>query len=385
MHNCPRSLQGRPRWPFTRVPKIEPFAVDATSAQITIRSRVSAATVCFDDQRVEVDLTEGAGAITISDLRPNEQTAVKVKYGDQVENLVVTTPVSTGPMRARFATISDLHLGLDGFGLVKHLRFDGEPGGMPYPYRCAEAAIDEAIAWGAELLIIKGDLTDKGATRQWRMVAELLGNLPIPVMVTPGNHDASSRAEVDAATAVQRLGLNADPVQVRDLDGVRICVADTTIAGSGHGSVRPITAAVIEAATTDTPVFLGVHHNIEHIPVPWFWPPGISSIDAKPLLSGLAAANPNVLISSGHSHRNRVHRLGPGGRIVATEVSSTSDYPAVWAGYEVSDTMIRQTVRRIARPDVYAWAETTRRAVGGVWPHWSQGRLDDRCVDLPLR
>jgi len=87
------------------------------------------------------------------------------------------------------------------------------------------------------------------------------------------------------------------------------------------------------------------------------------------------------LLSSGHTHRNRRHRIGPNGSVTYTEVSATADYPGCWAGYEVTESAIRQTVRRIASPAATSWTEATRSAIRGVWPRWSQGLLEDRCVD----
>ena len=65
--------------------------------------------------------------------------------------------------------------------------------------------------------------------------------------------------------------------------------------------------------------------------------------------------------------------------MIVTEVGSPKDYPGTWGGYVVHEGGIRQVVRRIAEPDVIAWTEYTRRAVGGVWGLWSPGSLSDRC------
>ena len=132
-------------------------------------------------------------------------------------------------------------------------------------------------------------------------------------------------------------------------------------------------------------MYLGIHHNIMRTPKPWFIPYGVPSTNAAPFLAALPEANRNVFISAGHTHRNRRHSLGARGDITFTEVSATADYPGAWAGYEVSENVIRQTVQRTAAASALEWSEHVRGAVGGIWPRWAQGRLDDRCVDMRIR
>ena len=170
-----------------------------------------------------------------------------------------------------------------------------------------------------------------------------------------------------------------------DLDNIRIILADTSIPDRGRGDLDQHREELFELMATDRPVFLGIHHNIMRTPKPWFLPYGVPSNNAATFLDALPAVNRNVFISSGHTHRNRRHFLGNRGEITFTEVSATSDYPGVWAGYEVSDQVVRQTVRRTAVPNALEWSEYARGALLGVWPRWAQGLLDDRSVDMAIR
>jgi predicted phosphodiesterase len=325
---------------------------------------------------------EDAGVTTLRGLEASKNHGIVISSKTAEDRLNITTRPEIGPVRSRFATMSDLHLGLPGYGVARTTPDTAIPSSM---FRAAVAAAQEAHEWGAELLIIKGDITDRGRDHHWEEAAALLDQIDIPVAVVPGNHDAYSDADRPPTEAIDTLGLSADPVTIHDLAGVRIITAHTHIAAKGRGTLRSISDLILDAASTDAPVFLAVHHNLQRTPIPWFIPAGVSSIEARPFVQRLAERNANVFISSGHSHRNRRHHIGPNRSVLYTEVSATSDYPGVWAGYEVSGSAIRQTVRRIARPDVVDWTEQTRRMVGGVWPHWTQGRLDDRCVDLKLR
>lgn len=379
MHSPRGGLQ--PKSPFTPLVANELFAVDDRSAQLVVRPGADRgiAVVRHGDRTIERELTNGVAVITVDELAADTTFNIDVvdPHGQVIDSISGRTRPALEPV-GRFATISDVHLGAQGF---TRLRRQTDDGSTPYPMRCLRAAIDEAITWGAESLIIKGDLTDHGHLHEWEQAAEALSDLPIPTLITAGNHDVWNTREVEAPAAIRELGLSYEPVQHLDTAGARLVLADTSVPSRGSGKLSPVAEAISEAIDVDTPVWLGLHHNIQRTPVPWFWPPGISSLDANPVLAQLAEVNPSTFISSGHTHRNRVHQLHG---FTYTEVSATSDFPGVWAGYEVDATTIRQTVRRIAAPEAISWTEKTRVAFGTIWPRWSQGRLDDRCVDNML-
>ena len=83
-------------------------------------------------------------------------------------------------------------MGARGVGLVKPIR-DRSGHDTCYPLRCARAAVREATAWGAELLVIKGDITDAGRPEEWAMFDELLADIEIPVMAVPGSSKVVSK------------------------------------------------------------------------------------------------------------------------------------------------------------------------------------------------
>ncbi len=365
------------RSPFSRLRDLEVFGVDSRSAQLTFRNVEPGATLHVSGR--ELTLDHPAGAITVDGLEANTDHSVELRSGTDTTTTSFRTRPDPGPVRSRFATISDIHLGLDGFGIGKRIKSKTEP---PHPLPCAIAALKEAQEWGAEMLLIKGDLTESGWVEEWELARKLFAAIDIPFRITGGNHDGFERAEVEPSEGMAIAGADYAPVQTVDLDGIRLILAETSLRRKGNGRISPVADELVAAASVDTPVFIGMHHNLQQFPFPWFWPPGISSTDSAPVLARLRDANPNIFMSSGHTHRNA--RLDFD-EIVFTEVASTSDHPGVWAGYEVTDTVIRQTVRRIADPTVIEWSEKAAAAVGGIWPRWSQGRLHDRSVDLPLR
>ena len=336
--------------------------------------------VTVDGRSLSVESVGGAAALSIDGLAADTTYVAEIRSASGTDHVTFRTASDIGSVITKFATISDLHLGSDAFGPVGRISEDHVE---QFTLRCARAAVHEAQAWGAELLIVKGDITEHGRHAHWELFANLLSEITIPVFAIPGNHDTFKEIDIDPRDALINAGLAADPIQIIDRPGIRIVLGDTSIPGRGMGRLSTVGEELIEAvADTSLPAFVAIHHNIQRTPMTWFWPPGITSVNAKSVVAGLEAANKNIFMSSGHTHRHRRHRIGPKRSILYSEVGSTSDYPGTWAGYEVSKSTIRQTVRRIAEPSVISWTESTCAAIGGVWPRWSQGALDDRCLDL---
>ncbi|MGH9123875.1 MAG: metallophosphoesterase family protein [Acidimicrobiales bacterium] len=324
----------------------------------------------------------GPGAVTIGGLRPATSYDL-VMSGPGVPRTLVERVTTLRPPPGRlldtFATINDLHLGEPGFD-VTHTLEDSWPleSGRPYAWRCVEAAAEEAIAWGADALIVKGDMTAHGAPAEFHEVGRVLGRLRVPVMATLGNHEYHDPA-TDGRPILATYGINV-PRQpwVEDRPGLRLIFGLTSrpFHRSGQVDDDQRSQLVSLAAGSPNPVFLVLHHQLQRFHLPTEYPPGVEGRQARALLDELAAANPAAFVTSGHTHRHRRRRYGP---VEIVEVGSTKDYPGTWAGYAVYEGGIRQVVRRIAAPDVIAWTEGTASAVGGVWRRWSPGQRDDRC------
>jgi predicted phosphodiesterase len=330
-------------------------------------------------------LPGGPGAATIEGLEPARTYQVWVS-GPGVDRRAVTefttlTP-PPGELLARFATISDTHIGERRFGALATmeeewpLRSDIEP----YPLRSARAAVAEAEAWGAELIVVKGDLTRDSEPVEFREAARMLAATGLPVAVALGNHDVRHAIDGPALLAEHGLMASRQPRAI-DLPGLRLVVGHTPVAHDKAGFVdaahRRELAELVGA--TSSPSVVAVHHPPRRWPIETHYPPGIKWRDSQLLAKELTAANPDTLLISGHTHRNRAYRLGA---LPVAEVGSTKDYPGQWAGYAVYEGGIRQVVRRVSRPDVIAWTESTRRALGGVWGWWSAGTLGQRCWSL---
>jgi 3',5'-cyclic AMP phosphodiesterase CpdA len=383
---------------------VEVFAVEHDAVQLTW-SRLPApeARIEIAGQVLDVDATPppwyrarfgrpiparrgGPGAITVRGLEPSTTYEVAMGGPGQPMRRVATAttlgPVP-GPVRTRFATISDCHIGEVRVGGLGRLHDPApRPDGLdPYPVRCARAAVAEAEAWGAEMLVVKGDLTADGKPTELDTIARVLGSASVPVEAALGNHDVlGARDVVDRLVA---LGVSVSrEARAVDLPGVRLVFGHTPVRGRHHGRLPAAHAAELAALAgrAPGPAVLALHHPPRRGRLATYYPPAISWRDSSRLTRGLVAANPATVVLAGHTHRNRTYLAGG---VTVAEVGATKDYPGQWAGYTVYDGGIRQVVYRIERPDAIAWTQTTARALAGVWEWWSPGSLTDRCWTRP--
>lgn len=358
-------------------PRVDVFAVEDTTAQLVwVGLTAGKLAVEWDGHRHVLD-AEAHGALDLDGLRPGADVEVTVRSGEwSCRRRFRTLDPPPGPELYRFATISDLHIGRHHFGLTRSIR-EHDPDEL-HPSRCARSAIEDLARWGAQRLVVKGDIVDSRDPQAWIEAAEVLASCPVPTHLLCGNHDraASGHADPFHHATLNRLDL-VEGIEHVDVPGARLILMDSAVdridKGRWDHHREPAVALAADAAG---PVIVLTHHHPQRFPVPTFIPHGVPSHLARPLIEQVAAANPAVLGTSGHTHRNR-HYLVRG--VPWTEVGSTKDYPGVWAGYVIHEGGVRQVVRRVSRPDCLAWTEQTRRCALGVWALWSPGRLGDRC------
>lgn len=321
----------------------------------------------------------GPGSLDATDLDPGTGYTIRVDHaGGSTELRARTLTPPPGRLLCRVATISDLHLGSDNWGASK-LMVDRSGSDTPFPLRCARAAVAEAVAWGAELLIVKGDAAHHQDAGHFAQLGALLDSIDeLPVLLIPGNHDVDGRGLGPVPAKVGERGVPyVRGAASADLPGLRVIVGDTTIPGSGTGRIDRVADEVVELANESPgPYLLALHHQLQRHRIPTYYPLGVPAAASAAFLDGLAADNPRGLVTSGHTHRNRSRRHGP---LMVTEVGSTRDWPGVWAGYAVHEGGIRQVVRRAAAPEAISWHEYSRRALLGLWEHWAAGRQRHRC------
>ncbi|MFQ5558069.1 MAG: metallophosphoesterase family protein, partial [Acidimicrobiales bacterium] len=297
-----------PTFPFTALPNAEVFSVDDRSAQLVWRSLgTGGATAHVAGRSIPLGPADRVGAAIVDELTPGSPHVIDITVdGRPAARLTATTSpsLSSAPL-SRIATISDLHFGEEGFGLVKRM---SEPRSTPigHPLRCALAAVREAEAWGAQLLVVKGDITDRGHGHEWEQFDTLLSAIHVPVIAIPGNHDVKrGRRSVDATEALRARGLFPCPVHHVDVPGARIVAVDTTIRGQSRGRLEPRLVDLQAALDADRPMLVFLHHHLEVTPLPVFWPIGVPRSQGMAALERMLEVNADLLVSSGHTLRIR--------------------------------------------------------------------------------
>jgi 3',5'-cyclic AMP phosphodiesterase CpdA len=352
------------------------FAVEPTAVQLDWPALPPGPhEVAAGNRAVTVTADGGPGAVVLDGLAP--ATRVDVTLDGRRVTTVTTPAAPPGRLLARVATIGDLHLGETRFGVLPTLSSRRDPA-VAHPVVCTAAAVDELLAWGADFLVVKGDLAHGNHRSEYELAGELLGQLPVPTMLLPGNHDGGNIRGRDAAALLAAQGLRmVEDVTVADVPGLRIIGVDTrtpTQAGTVSAATEAVSAA---AAGAPGGALVVLHHQLMTAPVATYPPPGVPAREARRFLDALAAAQPRTIVTSGHTHRHRARTHGP---LLVTEVGSPKDYPGTWAGYLVYEGGVVQTVRRVMAPEAIRWTQRTARMFGGAWGRWSPGRLSDRCV-----
>ncbi|MDP8954730.1 MAG: metallophosphoesterase [Actinomycetota bacterium] len=360
------------------------FTVEDTAAQLTWGSLPEGRLRVHAGDASVVVGGAGPGAALLTGLPPGADLDLVAESDDGTTRWLGPLRTLTPPPGRelfRFATVNDIHLGDPRFGrlpMVSHP--DDGAGGPPPPERCLRAAVAELAAWGAQLIVAKGDITDHGSVEEWETAAKVLSAPGVPVEAMLGNHDVC-RGAVDGTDILAGAGitLSSGAPQARDLPGVRLVVTDTTVAGKNRGTGLRLGDVAPLVAEAEGPAVVALHHHPQRHRTMTHPPRGIPGNEAMPFLDAVAEANPATLVIAGHSHRHRRHRWGP---LTVAEVGSPQDYPGTWAGYVVHEGGIRQVVRRVADPDAIAWTESTRDCFLGLWGRWSPGTRDQRCFSL---
>lgn len=369
--------------PGTRGIGLDVFAVEDRSAQV-LWSDLPACRVtvtCRRDDRVvwqrTLDHLGGPGAVELTELLPESRHEVELHSSDghHARRDLRTLATPPGEELFRFATLNDLHLGRE-----EHRSMAGHPH-RRRPFDMADDALADALAWGAELVVLKGDVCDESYERFWDQAAELLRPVPVDVVMLPGNHDTGSlrRVEPEVAAAARGLRMIRD-VEHLDIPGLRVVMMESGVPGNGWGHVArhadQVAALAADGRGDGRATFVATHHQAQRFRVPYHWPHGIPAPDAKRFARALHAADPAAMISSGHTHRCRLRGIGG---VTWSEVAATNHFPAVWAGYRVFAGGLMQVVRRTAAPEALAWSEHGRSWLRGVWALWSTGSIQDRC------
>jgi 3',5'-cyclic-AMP phosphodiesterase len=289
-----------------------------------------------------------------------------------------TLPRPPGLRLTTIATVNDVHFGetecglLEGFEAVVGPVLSSPPGADTYPQVMNRAAVAEIAAIEPDVVVAKGDLTTHGTQEEYEAFLGCYRSaFGDRLRWIRGNHDGHLAA--------------FDPQEVR-LPGVTVAILDTSIPGRSNGRVPVEQLAWLDdlGARADQPVLVFGHHHC--------WDPasrtraatyfGINPDDSEKLVDVVARRPALVGYFAGHTHRNRVRHFAATGGVPWVEVACVKDFPGSWAEYRVFEGGILQIHHRIASPDALAWSESCRAMIGGLYPRYAFGQLDDRCFPI---
>lgn len=174
-----------------------------------------------------------------------------------------------------------------------------------------------------DLVVVTGDIVDRGTEAEYEVAAEMLALIRQPVLVIPGNHDERERFR--ACFGKDAYMASAGPLHfdVGDRGVLRILGLDITVPGAHHGDMDDAACQWLEerlAEEPGRPTMIMMHQ-----------PPfesGIAFIDAYccrqgARLAGIVARYPCVeRILCGHIHRFMQLRFG--GTVLVTAPSTTT-------------------------------------------------------------
>jgi len=326
--------------------------------------------------------TDGTSTMLLDGLEPG--TVVDVAGFGPVRTLERLR----GERLATLCTVNDVH-----FGEVECGRIEAMPelgpvlsvgaGEEPYPEVMSRAACEEIAevverAGAPWAVVAKGDLTARGTAEEHEAFLRCYGAaFGDRLTSVRGNHDAMAG-----------LDFAAGPRAV-ELPGMVVAVLDTVLPGSSSGWVSKDQLAwldeVARQAGIDGRLVLVLGHHQPWDPASRTRPDGYFGIhpDASERLVEVVARRPAIVATAaGHTHRNRVRRFAATGAVPHAEVASTKDFPGSWAEYRVYEGGMLQVHHRLVRPDALTWSERCRAMVGGLYPAYSAGALDDRCLAI---
>jgi Icc protein len=305
---------------------------------------------------------------------------------------ITTLARPAGQLLARVATVNDVHFGETEAGRIDD-NPDGPiqralPGEAPYPETMNRGAIAEIAAIDPVAVIVKGDLSQDGQPPEWAAFeSNYRGAFGDRLHVVRGNHDAYKF----------QSGYAGD--QWIEVDGLAVALMDTVIPGKTTGMLTTDQLAWLDerAAGADRPVLVMGHHQ------QWVGSSGDNGSrgegyfglhpDASDALAAVVRRRSSIVgYTAGHTHRHRVRAMydaGPDAPAVPTiEIGCVKDFPGTWAEYRVYEGGVMQVVHRISSPDALHWSERCRHLYsdfGIDYESYALGRLEDRCLILPLR
>ena len=129
--------------------------------------------------------------------------------------------------KLRVAAIGDLHVMEDSVA----------------PYRELFTEISSA----ADVLVLCGDLTNFGKTREAEILAEDIRSCTIPVLGVLGNHDYECGQPEKVCSILHNAGMTMLDEQAHEIDGVGFAGVKGFLGGFGRGELAPFGEPIVKA------------------------------------------------------------------------------------------------------------------------------------------
>jgi predicted phosphodiesterase len=365
-----------------RLADAEVMSVGPTEVVVTFTSAPGeVATTQIGDR--EVTTTGPHHVVHVEGLEPETDHAIAIEGvapdDPWLPAMVRTLAQPTGRLLATVATANDVHFGETECGRTGYPEVDElgpilrtAPGDPPYPVVMNRAVVAAMQALDPDAVVVKGDLTDTGRPEEYEAFLAVYGELGPRMHHVRGNHDAMR----DPTLAVQDA-----PYSIA-LDGATLAVLDTSSPGSVGGVVPRAQLSWLDALAAEVagPLLVFGHHpvwNLAAARVDAHY--AIARDDSLALVDVIHRREAIAGYFAGHTHANRLVRLGGARNVPLVEVGCTKDYPGAWAEYRVHEGGYTQVVRRVMEPAAFAWAERARRMIQGIYRDLVLGALDARC------
>ncbi len=350
--------------------------------------------------------TAGTRLVRIEGLEPKTRYEIEIRVAGAppaepdafFPGHAVTLPGTDAALVGSFATLNDLHFGEPRFGGAfqqgETVDAPDEPAvreedtEVPYWSFMNEDAVTDINATDADLVVIKGDIADRGQPEQFEYAARTFAGFRMPHHAFLGNHDHYALLSGEEVDGYEILGQPRAP-RAFDHGGWRFVLLDTTLPGEHHGvfadeRLRWLGEALAETRETGAPTLIFMHHQPCPPEFHDRFPNNISMLPEHSLrLFDLLGRHPQVKgVLIGHTHQNRVRKYPASGELPVIEVCCVKDYPGGFGHYRIfDDGHFRQEVRRTTSERALAHSTRCRDFFRGGYRRFAQGSREMRSFD----
>jgi predicted phosphodiesterase len=275
-----------------------------------------------------------------------------------------------GDLLFTFATMNDIHVGVDEVGLI----FGGGAEGMSWPdpqnphWRfTVDSAVSRINQSGAEFVIVKGDLTSEFTEEEFQGARELLDRLAVPYYPVRGNHDRVGANPEDFYLRIfgDRLP-GGSPDFSFEQSGVKLICLDSSNLQTGEPELSPGQISFLEAemsSSDSAPVMIFLHHPVTRQATALF----ALTLEDREAFCGAAGGYDNLTgIFCGHSHRDCITHEDALGAAPCVETAAALHYPSGYNLIRVYSNGYMHTCHTMHCPECLEWTHMTRDLYGGL-------------------